>query len=93
MALQIPYTDAHGTTHASAYGRINWYACRREIGQPALVDYVIEMYVSNAARLAQREPLTTLTGRMAVDDTGPVRLADLYAHAHTLPEFQGAADV
>lgn len=92
MALQIPYTDAHGVDHAAAYGRINWYACRCEIGQQSIVDYVIQVYASQEARLSGREPLAAVEGQMPVDDAGPIRRSDLYAHAHTLPEFAEAED-
>lgn len=93
MALLTPYTDAHGVDHPEAYGRINYYSASRELGQPAFVHYVIEVYASNAARRAGKRPLATVAGRMDYDDQGPVRLSDIYAHAHTLPEFAGAADV
>lgn len=94
MALQIEYTDAHGVTHPAAYGRINAVILRREINQPAAADYVVEIFASADTRGAACKPLAAVGGTMPIpDDDGTLGLAQLYAHAHTLPEFADAQDV
>lgn len=93
MALEFEYTDVHGVDHLNAYGRINYYAIKRELSQQAQINYVIEVFASNNARRNRRCPLAYIEGQMEYDDQGPIRLADIYTHAKTLPEFINAIDI
>lgn len=92
MALQLPYTSPDGVEHPAAYGRVSTVQIIRSPRANSRVRYWIDVYASAATSQAERREIGTVTAEYSQPGIG-VTLAEIYAHAKTLPEFQGAADV
>lgn len=61
MAFEFTYTDATGATHDAAYCRINAVEIRREVGQASTARIVADVHHDEAARMAGKPALTTLS--------------------------------
>lgn len=92
MALQLPYTSPAGTDYPTAYGRVSVVQIIRVPRSGMSVRYWIDLYADQAKSQAERASIGTVMGQW--EQAGiQVTTAEVYAHAKTLPEFAGAADV